>query len=115
MEKRTGRGGGGESRAEQRESGEREREQSRAEQRKRAERERAEQSRAEQRAESRTFKTISQPPKNLKTTNDRRFYISVDALQGHLAANGAAPYPASKAAKLLAGLDDVEGLLSKGQ
>lgn len=39
----------------------------------------------------------------------------MDALQGHLAANGAAPYPASKAAKLLAGLDDVEGLLSKGQ
>ena len=55
------------------------------------------------------------PGGSARLKSARRCYISVDALQGHLAANGAAPYPASKASKLLAGLDDVEELLSKGQ
>lgn len=55
------------------------------------------------------------PGGSARLKSARRCYISVDALQGHLAANGAAPYPSSKATKLLAGLDDVEALLSKGQ
>lgn len=45
----------------------------------------------------------------------RRMYIAADAIQGHLAANGAAPFPASKADKLIASLDEVEGLLKAGR
>jgi len=45
----------------------------------------------------------------------RRAYIAVDAIQGHLAANGAAPFPASKAVKLVVALDDVEKLLAEGK
>ena len=45
----------------------------------------------------------------------RRAYIAVDAIQGHLAANGAAPFPASKAAKLVVALDEVEALLAEGK
>ena len=39
----------------------------------------------------------------------------MDAIQGHLAANGAAPFPASKAEKLVVALDDVERLLAEGK
>ena len=45
----------------------------------------------------------------------RRAYIAVDAIQGHLAANGAAPFPAAKGAKLLVALDEVEALLKEGK
>ena len=45
----------------------------------------------------------------------RRAYTAVDAIQGHLAANGAAPFPASKAAKLVVALDEVEALLAEGK
>ncbi len=45
----------------------------------------------------------------------RRAYIAVDAIQGHLAANGAAPFPASKATKLVVALDEVEALLAEGK
>lgn len=55
------------------------------------------------------------PGGSARKPSARKFYIAVDALQGHLAANGAAPYPASKAAKLLASIETVEDLLAKGQ
>ena len=44
----------------------------------------------------------------------RKFYIAVDAIMGHLAANGAAPFPAAKAPKLAASVADVVALLDKG-
>jgi len=55
------------------------------------------------------------PGGSARKPSARKFYIAVDALQGHLAANGAAPYPASKAAKLLDSIATVEDLLAKGQ
>ena len=86
------------------------------------ERARAQKRRRKGAGEERRVRTKNSPLKIKKTqilnklnfTKFRRCYISVDALQGHLAANGAAPYPASKAAKLLAGLDDVEGAFEQG-
>lgn len=43
----------------------------------------------------------------------RTFYIAVDAIMGHLAANGAAPFPAAKAPKLAASVDGAVALLDK--
>jgi len=38
---------------------------------------------------------------NVRKQSARTFYVAVDAIQGHIAQNGLAPLPKSKAAKLL--------------
>lgn len=48
-----------------------------------------------------------------RAVSARRFYVAVDALGGHLASNGAAPYPAAKVPKLLATLDEAVAQLDK--
>ena len=39
----------------------------------------------------------------------------MDAVAGHLATNGLAPLPASKAAKLVATVQEAQGLLAEGR
>lgn len=45
----------------------------------------------------------------------RRFYIAVDALQGHLASNGMAPFPKNKIPVLLANVAQAEALIAQGK
>jgi hypothetical protein len=48
-----------------------------------------------------------------RAVSARRFYIAVDALGGHLAANGAAPFPAAKVPKLLNTIEEAVSQLDK--
>lgn len=45
----------------------------------------------------------------------RKMYIAVDALQGHLASNGFAPFPPAKLRKLVADVDEAAELLQQGK
>jgi len=45
----------------------------------------------------------------------RRFYIAVDALQGHLASNGQAPFPKSKIPVLQANVKQARDLIAQGK
>ena len=45
----------------------------------------------------------------------RRMYIAIDALQGHLASNGFAPFPKNKVPVLLANVQQSEQLLAEGK
>ncbi|EIE26160.1 hypothetical protein COCSUDRAFT_61150 [Coccomyxa subellipsoidea C-169] len=45
----------------------------------------------------------------------RRFYIAVDALQGHLASNGMAPFPKNKIPVLLSNVAQAEALIAQGK
>lgn len=45
----------------------------------------------------------------------RRFYIAVDALQGHLASNGMAPFPKNKLPVLLSNVAQAEALIAQGK
>lgn len=45
----------------------------------------------------------------------RKFYIVVDAVQGHLASNGFAPFPRNKVPKLLANIEETKSLMANGQ
>jgi hypothetical protein len=45
----------------------------------------------------------------------RKFYIVVDAVQGHLASNGFAPYPRQKMTKLLGNIEETKILMANGQ
>ncbi len=50
-----------------------------------------------------------------RTLSARKFYVVVDALQGHFASNGLAPLPAPKAAKLRADVGATLALLGEGK
>jgi hypothetical protein len=45
----------------------------------------------------------------------RRFYIAVDALQGHLASNGFAPFPRNKLPVLLSNVQQAKDLIAQGK
>lgn len=45
----------------------------------------------------------------------RRFYIAVDALQGHLASNGQAPFPRQKIPVLQSNVQQAKDLIAKGK
>lgn len=45
----------------------------------------------------------------------RRFYIAVDALQGHLASNGFAPFPKNKLPVLLSNVKQARDLIAQGK
>lgn len=45
----------------------------------------------------------------------RTFYIAIDAIQGHVASNGYAPFPRSKATKVLADVNKAMALLESGK
>ncbi|KAK9806731.1 hypothetical protein WJX72_000866 [[Myrmecia] bisecta] len=45
----------------------------------------------------------------------RRFYISIDALQGHIASNGFAPFPKQKLAVILKNWEETKQLLAEGR
>lgn len=50
-----------------------------------------------------------------RTLSARRFYIVVDAISGHLASNGAAPFPASKLKELVSKVREALALLEEGK
>lgn len=50
-----------------------------------------------------------------RTLSARRFYIAVDAVQGHLASNGLAPFPRNKVEKLKTDIEDTDKLLEQGK
>jgi hypothetical protein len=50
-----------------------------------------------------------------RTASARKFYVAVDALQGHFASNGLAPLPAPKVAKLRADVGATLALLGEGK
>jgi len=50
-----------------------------------------------------------------RTVSARKFYIAVDAIQGHLASNGYAPFPKNKATKILEDVDSALQLISEGK
>jgi hypothetical protein len=45
----------------------------------------------------------------------RQFYIAVDALEGHLASNGFAPFPKNKMPKLIQSVEDAKALIAEGK
>lgn len=45
----------------------------------------------------------------------RRFYIAVDALQGHLASNGVAPFPKAKIPVLQSNVKQARDLIAQGK
>ncbi len=45
----------------------------------------------------------------------RRFYIAVDALQGHLASNGQAPFPRQKIPVLQSNVQQARDLIAQGK
>lgn len=45
----------------------------------------------------------------------RRFYIAVDALQGHLASNGQAPFPKAKIPVLQSNVKQARDLIAQGK
>ncbi|GAB4818057.1 hypothetical protein N2152v2_005103 [Parachlorella kessleri] len=51
----------------------------------------------------------------VRSASGQKVYIAVDSVQGHLASNGLAPYPASKGRKLQQDLDDATALLAQGR
>lgn len=50
-----------------------------------------------------------------RTVSARRFYIAVDAIGGHVASNGYAPYPRSKLAKVVDTIEESRKLLAQGK
>jgi hypothetical protein len=50
-----------------------------------------------------------------RTLSARRFYIAVDAVEGHLASNGLAPFPRNKLEKLKTDIEDTDRLLEQGK
>lgn len=49
---------------------------------------------------------------SVRKQSARRFYIAVDAVLGHLASNGLAPFPARKAATVRASIEEAKALLA---
>lgn len=52
---------------------------------------------------------------SVRKQSARRFYVAVDAVLGHLASNGLAPFPSSKAKVVRATLDEALQLLAEGK
>lgn len=50
-----------------------------------------------------------------RTLSARRFYIAVDAVEGHLASNGLAPFPRNKLQKLISDIEESKQLLTDGK
>ena len=50
-----------------------------------------------------------------RTASARKFYIAVDAVQGHLASNGFAPFPKNKVAKVAADVTGALELIAEGK
>lgn len=50
-----------------------------------------------------------------RTVSARKFYIAIDAVQGHLASNGFAPLPKNKMDKLVKDVEDTRALLVQGK
>ncbi|GBF99371.1 hypothetical protein Rsub_12175 [Raphidocelis subcapitata] len=52
---------------------------------------------------------------SVRKQSARRFYVAVDAVLGHLASNGLAPFPASKIKVVRATLEEARGLLAEAK
>lgn len=50
-----------------------------------------------------------------RTTSARKFYIAVDAVGGHVASNGLAPFPRNKAEKVVNDITEAVKLLQEGK
>lgn len=50
-----------------------------------------------------------------RTASARKFYIAIDAVEGHLATNGFAPFPRAKIEKVVGLIDESRELLKQGR
>jgi hypothetical protein len=50
-----------------------------------------------------------------RTVSARKIYVAVDAIQGHLASNGFAPFPKNKSERVLQDIQDALSLLEQGK
>eukprot|EP00890_Picochlorum_soloecismus_P002631 jgi/Picsp_1/3369/NSC_06207-R1_protein len=50
-----------------------------------------------------------------RTVSARKMYVAVDAIQGHLASNGFAPFPKNKSERVLQDIQDALSLLEQGK